>query len=404
MKSIKDLIAYLKSPDQDWGHNNETVVIDEKDLPIKGLNITANKNLHFNCRGDIKFLDCNFKDLIIDNNVSIELENCQLNKLNAANGWLKLVHCEVDQIHATSNTGLNLHFCPNIKTLRVYLGTDYSKVYIENCVFENIFIGAYHGNFDLEKSTTKNLHFENYIKAEKTKVIFIKFEISKSLLFQNSNIGNTEFHSCDFSSCEHIIENSIYDKASYIDILWFNKIYFERSEKKQRGESLNIPHRTPYKREFYEAYRMYKLIMSSCKNRPDEIYFKAKEYNAKLRQLPWRFNLLADRIILTLNKYSNNHGQYWLIPVLWMFFFSILFYIFFVWSLSGTNGMNDGISQMWVNRVNIFLFINPTHNVDSLLVSNAKLTSNAIFIDWCFRLISAYLIFQTITAFRKYKE
>ncbi|MCH2232236.1 MAG: hypothetical protein MK105_18010 [Crocinitomicaceae bacterium] len=52
--------------------------------------------------------------------------------------------------------------------------------------------------------------------------------------------------------------------------------------------------------------------MSKNKNKPDEVYFKAKEYNAKFRQIKWFSKDITDKLILALNGLSNNHGRYWL--------------------------------------------------------------------------------------------
>ncbi|NOQ72472.1 MAG: hypothetical protein GQ574_10750 [Crocinitomix sp.] len=169
----------------------------------------------------------------------------------------------------------------------------------------------------------------------------------------------------------------------------------------KKGVKKNIPLKE--KREYYEAYREYKLMMSKAKNKPDEIFFKSKEYNSKYRQLSWFGRGFSDKLILFLNRISNNHGRYWIVPIIWLFVLGIVFFIGLYNNTSFAENSSH-VSYTTADKFGFYLrFLNPTHKLD-MFGEESYLSVYAVIYDWAFRIISSYLIFQTISAFRKYKD
>lgn len=417
--TIDDLKLFLSDK---FGSTGQSNLFSNEGDRIEGITAEVDKTFRFKDNAQIVFENCHFKKLVIESECNCKFLNCTFDELNIKKGTisLELISSKNCTLFIAGTSDVRLHKC---EINRIFISDmRYGKLdfSIVNCVMLSLT-----GQFD--ESTTKlyemvcsRLEFSKVKLQDSAKLFLSQIKVDLILLYNDSDLNKAEFDSCDFSSAYHFIQTSTFGQVSYFNMQWFKKIYTSKNNfgrnvhehvawmavtgditgdklESEIAKGINF-------REFYEGYREYKAITGGSKNRPDEIYFKAKEYNAKLKQLPWKWTTFSDRVVLFLNKISNNHGQFWFIPVLWLLGISAVFYFLFVWSLNGTCGFSDSFNHYSKNWVNIFLFINPTHSLDSMLIENASLTNNAKLIDWSFRVISAYLLFQTVMAFRKFKE
>lgn len=112
-----------------------------------------------------------------------------------------------------------------------------------------------------------------------------------------------------------------------------------------------------------------------------------------------RINILADLLILYLNKWSNSYGNSYLRGIvftltIWIFFFS--------WFIMKRDGM--GSSFVWTDgeylkeAVNYFWLFNGIEG----LIKGSTVTWGQIFPFFCGKIFIAYGIYQTIAAFKKY--
>lgn len=110
-----------------------------------------------------------------------------------------------------------------------------------------------------------------------------------------------------------------------------------------------------------------------------------------------------ERFQLCLNKRSNNFGQSWQWALGYLLFINLVFYSLYLWSL-GLLFQNTSIDYNLFGYY--FEFLNPTHKIDFLKngigLINIKINGLAVLIDFVNRIFIGFLIYQLISAFRKY--
>ncbi|MFA0962159.1 hypothetical protein AB9P05_10150 [Roseivirga sp. BDSF3-8] len=128
--------------------------------------------------------------------------------------------------------------------------------------------------------------------------------------------------------------------------------------------------------------------------------FQAREFKAYKREIKDRRSWWhGDRWILLLSQ-TNDYGLNWQKPILLSAIWTIFLYVAIVLSLD-TSGSNWSlITQNWQAFWQLF---NPAHRLESLFPDYPNcLTGWTYFWDFLHRLGYAFLIYQTISAFRKF--
>lgn len=112
---------------------------------------------------------------------------------------------------------------------------------------------------------------------------------------------------------------------------------------------------------------------------------------------------LWEKSQLWLNKNSNNFGQSWQWALGYLLIINLVFYSFYLCSL-GLLFQNTDIDNNLFGYY--FEFLNPTHKIDFIKnnegLSKMKINGCAIFFDFFNRIFVGFLIYQLISAFRKY--
>lgn len=164
-----------------------------------------------------------------------------------------------------------------------------------------------------------------------------------------------------------------------------------------------------------EVFRQLKVAMEKNGNRIDALKFKqlemlAYESSLKLRRRAWNL----DYIIMWTNK-SNNHGENWFRPILISIAFTLLFYAAIIVSIDKTLIFRPSLSIDDINyTLDIFSkhykvlwqLFNPVRLLGRILPEGdlISITSTTYFLDIVHRIILSYLIYQTISSFRKFNK
>jgi hypothetical protein len=222
---------------------------------------------------------------------------------------------------------------------------------------------------------------------------------NSSLVIENSNIGKTQFSSTNFSNFNSILIRD----SNLVDISTSSIKWFEYEQINQRAETIED---FTQKREIF---RQLKYAMEKQGDRIQSLVFKQYEMIAYRQELHSSTGRYDEKFIMLLNR-SNSYGQNWWKPVLWAIGFTALFYYLLTISqspeISGIDFTRGGVSHLldvlWKNFSVFFQILNPVHVIDKINEGAKDISKMTYLLDYFYRIILSYLIFQTISAFRKY--
>mgnify|MGYP001396096755 CR=1 FL=1 len=152
-----------------------------------------------------------------------------------------------------------------------------------------------------------------------------------------------------------------------------------------------------------EAYRQLKYCAEDNKDKIQALIFKAYEIDAYQHTLSWKKDF-PDLLMLWLNKISNNHGLSWNRGLLFTILCGLLFYLIFYVCYDDLSYRmyfwGNFIKYIWLfNGIDdLIQFLKlPSHTLGDSLI---RLLGSICYIIG--KILVAYGIFQTISAFRKY--
>ena len=152
-----------------------------------------------------------------------------------------------------------------------------------------------------------------------------------------------------------------------------------------------------------EIYRQLKYCAEDNKDKIQTLIFKAYEIDAYQHTLSWKRDF-SDLLMLWLNKISNNHGLSWNRGLFFTIFCGLLFYLIFY-------GCYDDLSYrmyFWGNFIKYIWLFNGIDDLIQFLNQPSNSFGDCLirFLgSICYiigKILVAYGIFQTISAFRKY--
>jgi hypothetical protein len=219
------------------------------------------------------------------------------------------------------------------------------------------------------------LSIENF--TNKGEVRFLGFAslvndcLNRTLNIVNSDLGNTVFIGSNLLGFQRIdIQNSILTKIQSTGTSWPDTINQNDFIRKR------------------EVYRQLKYAMISQQDRINKLQFYNLETEAHYKHLNWRKNFW-DKLSLSISKYTNRYGDSYSRPIFLYFLSGIILYALLLLASSKLDERYIG---------NYFDFLDPTHKPNFIEDLNA--VSKAI--DFFSRIWFAFLIFQTVSAFRKF--
>lgn len=225
-------------------------------------------------------------------------------------------------------------------------------------------------------------------------IVFLDKKYSKPISifkckFHHFKATGTTFEMLDFMSseiktCDRLtalkLKNISLQRNNRIEALYFHgcesDAYIEEI-KKSSGNWL---------REFYDSLRH----KSNIKNYLHDLLFYAKKGLVKYREL----------LPLWFNKWTNCYGRSWVRPLLIILGLGLLAFNIFDESLK-TESFEWNYSFDCSVFYDYLQFLNPAHAPD--FMQKNEPSGFARIIETIFRLISGYLYFQIVQAFRKYK-
>ncbi len=262
-------------------------------------------------------------------------------------------------------------------------------------------------NFDtpliFDDLTFSNLGFDYFTNESSLQLIDVRSSENKptKLKIENTHMGKAQFLSTNFRTFTLVtIENVNLTQISSSLVTWF--------EMKQLDPNVNGSQDFYKKRR--ELFRQLKYAMEQQGDRIQSLVFKQYEmisYRREINSFP--VHTLGERFIMCVNR-SNDYGQNWWRPVLLTLGFTAIFYYFITIIQSPQIGSLE-ISRQGIANLScslsknfgvFFQMMNPAHPTDIISEGNKEIYRTSNFLDFIYRIILSYLIFQTISAFRKY--
>lgn len=281
----------------------------------------------------------------------------------------------IDEIKITTSTLLRgfVRFF-NFKSKEINLtGSNYDS----HIVFENV--------------STNNLRIKalsNYCKLQFTNLSSIE-QFNSNLSIHDSSLGNTYFVNCDLSCFNEIsIKDSMLSEINVTNVDWFttNQLKFD-------PQVLNQP------KQKRELYRQLKLAMENQGDRIQALSFKRHEMSSYLDETISKKGNYGDKAILILSL-SNEFGLNWWMPLIFLVYLTFIFSILILLAFS-----LQGHSVLFILcefKSIFFILLNPTHSLNSFFGDNVYISGYMYFVDIVYRIIYAYLVFQIVSAFRKF--
>lgn len=327
----------------------------------------------------------------IENNSGnyIAVENLDLLYLAFHNNKVDRINLMNTLMTMDENGRLQTRLSGSIKSLRFVMEPK-SRLFVSNQHIDDI---SFNGSLDdaeviIDTVTVGKITFDDFIKASNSVVNFLRFkphDSESSFLMRNCLMGDSSFNDCDFKSFSCFqIANSQLSKIQYAHTLWPDKISIASPDQLFPDQSYGQYNEF----QLREVYRQLKLSAISQSDKFMEAFFYRNEMIYLHKTLSAKKHL-GSKIVLWLIRYSNNHKQNWILPV-------ILFFVvnFICAVLIGSAGM----SNLRIDWNIFFNLLNPTHRFSDL---NVTTVFGTLSVDFISRILTGFLIYQTIAAFRK---
>lgn len=189
----------------------------------------------------------------------------------------------------------------------------------------------------------------------------------------------------DFTKFQKILLNSsILFEVLAVNIIWCNRP--------------NIISNTQL--ELKENYRQLKMVAAKNEDSVTKFDFQELEMDENLEILKKEKKYL-DVFILWTNKHSNSYGNNWLKSLVYIILINIIFFTIIRY-IQGYTIFDKKIILEEIGSY--FLFINPVHRFIDVFAEEPLAYKNTLFWDSISRIFNAYLIFQFISAFRKFNK
>lgn len=263
------------------------------------------------------------------------------------------------------------------------------------------------------------------------------YKIKAKLSIKNSDLGKMLFMDCDFTEFQmqfasskvseifiagttmpnnENINASITSESNHeqrrLALTQIKKIYENRGDlfiatRYHEAELMdwldeikNDPNKSKEKKIIYsQLKKMYEVRGDSI----NVVKYHGLELDMQREIIKGHKGSFWERFQLCLNKRSNNFGQSWQWALGYLLLINLVFYSLYLWSL-GLLFQNTSIDYNLFGYY--FEFLNPTHKIDFLKngigLINIKINGLAVLIDFVNRIFIGFLIYQLISAFRKY--
>lgn len=311
----------------------------------------------------------------------------------ANNIWLS--GGSIDRLEIKCVTPVKIHCKPNDDKVFDTEANQYKIQYNSAPVISDLIISRYSNKenfFHFSELNLSTLKFENFTNIGN--ITIAKVALKKHIHFENSDLGKTTFIDCDFSNQKMVFDSS---KITEVGLAGTQLPDADNIQ----STSTNISNRMLQKRlalsQIKKAYHNMGDSVHALKYHRDELttYMNTLKFG-------W------EKINLCLNGFTNKHGQSWGRALIVLLIGSTSFFTAYCIALGFKfNPSSEGWKIMFKNLGLLLEFINPIRKSDFLpkvLIGTQEdaIPRSAYIIDGFAKIFSAYLIYQLISAFRKY--
>jgi len=257
-----------------------------------------------------------------------------------------------------------------------------------------------------------------------------KCKIPSGFYIDHSNLGKTQLFTVDFKSFEVIaFHNVILTEIAISNVTWFTKAQLDDGRTAQLIDAFKVVGKSKDKLQL-EDHREFALAEFQSKK---EIYRQLKFAAQKQGDIPlshefqrWEmeyYELITkykeprqwSEYLILYSSNTNNFGQSWVRAFWGLIIFSLITYIpvgFLTSDVLDYSKFATSWEDVWVNFKVIaydnvkawFILLNPAHRISDLATEISKVSSWIYFWDILSRVVIAYFIFQTVSAFRKFSK
>ncbi len=219
---------------------------------------------------------------------------------------------------------------------------------------------------------------------------------SSKLEIQKCNLDKTWFDNIDFNTFSLIsfyrtkFSKTVFTSCSFpkdsIDFQTFTTLpNIHYAEKKEKN----------FYKDKYEVFLQLKMALEATGNvhEAQKLFSISNEALRRLGDVS-----VMDKLILRINRCSNNHGLSISKPFWWLLGVSIVLYILYLLSIGRIFNNNEFDSSLIGYY---FSFLDITHRND-FLVDKTEFNGFSLFIDYFNKVLVSFFIYQFVAAFRKY--
>jgi hypothetical protein len=309
-------------------------------------------------------------------------------------------------VQGSKNNITQLHYYASVEAIGLFTFSNLR-------VFKLFMFGLIkNASIQLNKIQISELVFSGITNHGNISILDIRPLLKDSIIkIENSDLGQMQILNTDFSHFNVEINSSFISKIASSEVTWFNP--------EKLNNSFNDYYKT--KKANREIYRQLKQAMYSQGDTIQAITFKSLEMDQYHEQIKlekqfreissWRET--GDRISIFLNRFSNRNGLSWTRPIGLIITLTVIVYVLVIFntpinqsvsSLDECSKTSLFLHVLWDKSDMIFRLMDPTSKLKEVLdVDETKNISAFItFLYFIYKIALAYLIFQTIAAFRKY--
>lgn len=239
-------------------------------------------------------------------------------------------------------------------------------------------------------------------------------QMNSQLVSVGSNLGATEFQNFPFTSFDTIsITDSQWSNIVTSGVRWFTDEQLNTPE----GNVPQFAHSkdpVDLSRRKREIYRQLKHACEKQGDRVQALVFKAREMKAFAIEVWSEGRTRESDYWVLLAGVTNDFGLNWIRPLCLTVFITLLFYPLLVvaaspvlewWPTFTIDSIQTTVEQMKAYSHIFFQLFNPARVTERMLPpmpDDAPLHGSVYLLETLHRIILAFLIFQTISAFRKF--
>lgn len=267
----------------------------------------------------------------------------------------------------------------------------------------------YNSNIVFNHCNFNKLGFDFFYNYSTLSIISAKsFGVNSILTIAHSNLGKFHLFNVFLNTFEKInIFNSVLTEIITANVKWFD-------DSKLNPDNSTSLHTFEQRKEIY---RQLKYALDKQGNRISSLHFKALEMKTYKQEsfikVKWYKRIFdINRFVLWVGQ-TNDFGLNWLKPVLLSFLCSIVFHFLIIVGISNELGYRINLNCCSVQRTweiysenlnSLPQLMNPAHILSRIYPTYTNFSFTVHFLDYILKIILAFFIFQTVSAFRKYMK